>query len=150
MFLQSHDNFDEFALFDAKTEGLSFYSKDRHPELVADRIDGFYGKVDGKLCAIFRKEGELYLRIETQEFPITDQMSSNFYKRSATNVFELLNNQRVSFRVEYKPPALLVSIELDPTPFVGYEDFDFWYFVHNILRDARRRQSIFNYPSLNC
>jgi hypothetical protein len=30
----------------------------------------------------------------------------------------------------------------DPTPFVEEEDFDFMWFIHNVLSDPARRESI--------
>ena len=143
MLLQSHDNFDQFALFDAKSGDLSFYSKTKNPELAGKHMDGTYAEVDGKLLSFFRQDGMLYLRVDEQELPISDDTSSNFQKKGDLHVFELVDTRKLLFSMSYRSPELLVSPELDPTPFAEYEDFDFLYFVHNALSDSGRRHRIF-------
>lgn len=149
MILQSKDEFDQLARVNDNTGEISFVSRHGSPGLASLPIHGSYAFVDGKMCSLYRKEGKLYLSIERQEFDVSLDTESLFIKDNFYHIFKLNKGgkQVISFR--YKAPILEVPLELDPTPFVEYEDFDFLYFVHSVLKDGGRRQRIYNDEDIN-
>ncbi len=144
MLLQSHDTYDAFGLMNEADREMKVYSRAADPDrITADRIDGFFANVAGEMCSIFRINADLSLRIGDREFSITPDVSSIFRKEKGRHVIALLRGSETLIRFAYEPPELPVPPELDPTPSVQYEDFDFFYFVHSVLSDPGRRERIF-------
>lgn len=143
MILQSNDRFDEIAQFDPVTGNYQLLSKKANHELVNAPISGSYSIVGQILLALYRKNGDLYVWIDTKAFPISDTVSSALIQEGDQRVFRLLDNERLIATFRYLPSVSEVPMELDPTSFVEEEDFDFVLFIHNVLTDPGRRERVY-------
>lgn len=88
--------------------------------------------------------GVLYFRMEGQEFKLTEDVASTLVKENDLHVFQLLRNGNLLVNFKYPSMRPQIPRELDPTPFVEDEDFDFFLFVHNVLTQTGRRQRVYN------
>ncbi len=141
--LQSNDKFDEIAIIDVDNGKISLFSKTQNSEIASLATQGFYSVVEEKMCSFYRKGDDLHLEIDEQDFVISDKITSQFIHTANQHIFKLLDGSTLILSFRYNPPQLVVPLEDDPTPFVDYEDFNFLYFVHNVLKDTKRRQRIF-------
>ena len=64
-------------------------------------------------------------------------MSENIYNISIVKDDDLI------FTLTYNRPRIDPPLELDPTPFVEEEDFDFCLFLLNVLSDPGRKERIY-------
>ena len=82
----------------------------------------------------------LYFRAGDREFKLANDVISTLTRGDNNRVFQLIQdgNSLVIFR--YLPPDHEVALEIDPTPFVEEEDFDFLLFVHKVLTEPGRRR----------
>lgn len=143
MILQSNDRFDEMAQFDPATGNYRLLSRKANRELVAGPITGSYSLVGQTLLALYRQNGDLFVWIGDRTFPVADTVSSTLTVEGAQKVFRLLDNERLIAILKYSPPVRDVPIELDPTPFVEEEDFDFVLFLHHVLTEPGRRKRVY-------
>ncbi|HKZ78760.1 MAG TPA: hypothetical protein VJ124_10690 [Pyrinomonadaceae bacterium] len=144
MILQSQDDFDKVAELDRNTGEYRFLSKKKHPEIAAIPMSGGCSVVNGTMVCLYRTEGVLYLRVGAQEFKLTDDVTAKIAREDKYRVFELLRNGNLLVNFKYASASFEVPLELDPTPFIEDEDFDFFLFVHNVLKQTGRRQRVYN------
>jgi hypothetical protein len=145
--LQSQDVFDELAEVNTETWQVSFLSKRQDPSLARKPVSGRYSIVDGEMCALYRLDNKLCLRVGEQTFEITDAVEARLNRQPDIHIFQLLSNGNLLLEFTYSAPTLDVPLTDDPTPFVEEEDFDFPLFVNNVLHDTGRRQRIYNQNS---
>jgi hypothetical protein len=164
MLLQSADNVRDFAELDQHTGKLEYFSKQgAEVERLQAEIDGRYAFVEQTLVALYREDDLFKLRLAEEVYDIDDDVESNL-KRTlryhlvrqvpnhslqvslsrlllAHSTFELIRKGTVILTFKYRLP-LPVSPIFDPTPFVQEEDSDFMLFVHNVISDPQRRNTI--------
>jgi len=137
--LQSQSNHNDYALMNRITNEVKFYSKVRQPCDISS-MNGFYETVNDKLCILFKYNKELFLKIDAEEFHITDETDSRFRKEGEHHIFELKRQNEFLIEIVYLGPKPEIPLEIDPTPFIEYEHFDFLFFIHNILMEEGRRK----------
>lgn len=142
--LQSKRVFNEYAIMNKDNGELKFYFKTKH-SIQFSSMNGYYEQVDEKFCILFKHNQELYLKIDTELFYITDEVTSKFKKGKKQNIFELRRKNHLIINVVYKTPLpeIPIPLHLALTPFAEYEDFDFFCFTHNVLSENGRRQRVF-------
>ena len=145
LLLQSSDKFAELARVDENFSTVTFLSRDTDPELGSSPVQGTYSVIDGKLCSFYRLREELVFRIEQEMVVFGQDVHSELVREGRIHVFKLLRDKEVLLSFKYTPPKLAVVQEDDPTPFVEYDDWDFFYFVHSVLLDESRRKRIYTF-----
>lgn len=144
MLLQSHEKFDNVAVFDEISGEISFCSRAEAPQLTGSKIEGIYYNAEKGQCLFYRSGDHLILRVNENKVTISDRVDSNFKKKEdGLCVFEVFENHKLVLKFSYQAPEPLVPVDIDLTPFVEYEDFDFFYLVHNVIRDRNRMARIF-------
>jgi hypothetical protein len=144
MILQSKDKFNELALLNLDTGEVTFITKSSVSAQTSSKPVGGYSIVDGIMWSLYREDGKLYLRVGERAFEITDKIGSQLARTPITHNFQLLYGENLILEVTYTAPSLDIPLQDDPTPFIDEEDFDFPYFVHNVLSQAGRRQRVYN------
>ena len=140
--LQSTDKFDDLAELEPTTGRLTWYSKHQTPALAFRPIRGHVARLDGHTLILYREATMLHLRIDDADFELTDDTYIELV-RGNLNVLTVIRRGVVLFSWTYKPPVIEPPLEMDPTPFVEEEHFDFGLFVYNVMRDACRRDRIY-------
>ena len=84
----------------------------------------------------------MHFRVDGTDFEITEETQVEL-ARGDFNVLTLVRNGAVHFRWVYKPPIIEPPLDMDPTPFVEEEDFDFGVFVYNVIKDTGRTDRIY-------
>lgn len=106
------------------------------------KINGWYKYIGDKFSAIYVKEGDLYYQYDSYIFSV----SSAKYKAQLTilesdiRIFSLLGNYKLVHSFEYSIKHIFDNIE--PFPFVEEEDFDWGFFLLNIINSDDRKRSI--------
>jgi hypothetical protein len=143
MILQSNERFDEVAEYDPLTGNYRFLSKSRNREMLPVRIAGSYSCLGDTIVSLYRKDEDLFLRIGNREFEITPDVYSSLTQEGDYQIFRLLNKQDVIAFFSYTPRFTEIPADLDPTPFIDDEDFDFLLFVHHVLTEEGRRERVY-------
>jgi len=91
---------------------------------------------------LYREADVLHLRLDDTDFELTDDTRIEL-SRGDVNVLTAVRGGTVLFSLKYQPPVIEPPLEIDPTPFVEEEHFDFGLFVYNIMRDVDRRSRIY-------
>ena len=138
MILASNDKFDELAEFDPRTAAIQFWSRKQRPELAASII-GTFSRVNGKMVALYRIEGTLHLWIGDQDLELADDVSSELHDEGKDREFRLRRGSDTLVTVTYRHPEPEIPLNIDPTPGVEEEHFDFLLYVHNVLTNPDRR-----------
>jgi len=139
--LQSSERFDEIAEYDPLTGNYRFLSKSCNREMVPIRIAGSYSRLGGTIVSLYWKNEDLFLSIGNREFKITPDVYSSLTQEGDHQTFRLTNKQDVI--TVFTRPCSEISAHLDPTPFVGDEDYDFLLFVHHVLTEEGRRERVY-------
>ena len=140
--LQSVDKFDEVAVLDVTVGQLTWYSKQTVPDLASEPIRGHIAQLDGHTVILYREAEILRFRIDNDEFELTDNTRIELV-RDDPHILTVYRNGEIAIKFAYTPPIIHPSLEVDPTPFVEEEDFDFGLFVHNVVNDVDRRNRIY-------
>jgi hypothetical protein len=142
--LQSMDVFDNLAELSTSTGQVSWLSKHAHPELTSHPVHGSIAQLHGRTLCLYRQEGVLHFRVDHEDFELTKETSIKLERvRDRVNSISVLRSGTPLFTWAYQRPTIDPPLELDPTPFVDEEDFDFCLFVHNVMNDPSRRERIY-------
>lgn len=143
MILQSKDEFDQLMELNPITGRRQFLSRKQHPEIASMRLSGGYSIVNGMIVCLYRVDNALYFRLGEEEFKIADDATSILVHENGYRLFQLVQNGNLLVNFRYRSPVYEVS-NIDPTPFIDEEDFDFFLFVHNVLNQGDRRHRVYN------
>ena len=135
MLVQSHDRFDVVAEFDPSSGRL--VPQPRVPGTEPHATSGWFAVLDGRCIVFFREHGKLKLRIGTSLF-LVDSGAIVGWKASGQHVVLSVSNSSMQASVLYQAGPPGVPLDLDPTPFVSSEDWDFGLFVFNVVSDPER------------
>jgi hypothetical protein len=141
--LQSQDKFDDLAVLEPDTGQLTWYSKEQTPDLASHPIAGHIAYLNGHMLALYRDTGVLHFRIDDNDFALTRQTRIEL-ARGDVNILKVVRDDVMLLEWTYKPPIIEPPLDMDPTPFVEEEDFDFGLFVYNVTKDAGRRNRIYS------
>jgi hypothetical protein len=144
VFLQSMDKFDDLAELDINTGKISWFSRRADFTAVSRPIQGHIAQLYGRTLCLYRQAGLLHFRVENQDFELTENTHIKLERlHNDVNCITVLRNGAVVFTWTYQRPALYPPIEIDPTPFIEGEHFDFCLFVYNVANDPDRRERIY-------
>ena len=138
-FLQSSNRFDEIVKLEPATGRIDRQSKSNDSSLRHERIAGRCAEVGSRFLALFVDKGHLCFQVDSKQIHIDPGTRVELVRGNEQNLFRLIEDGRSILELEYAPPKLDPPLELDPTPFVSEEDFDFLLFVFNVLGDPERR-----------
>jgi len=136
--VQSHDQFDEFAEFDPKSNSLEFYSKKREPERWTGVTEGWYAAVGGGPAMLFRLNKELFFSHRGETIAVEDSVHARVQGGEMKRRFILTQQDQELISIDYEIPQSPIPAELDFTE-TNPEDFDFLLFVRNVLETPARR-----------
>jgi hypothetical protein len=119
-------------------------SRKQHPEIASMRLSGGYSIINGMIICLYRLDNALHFRLGEDEFKIADDATSILVHADGYRLFQLVQNGNVLINYRYRSPIYKVSPNIDLTPFIEEEDFDFFLFVHNVLNQDDRRHRIYN------
>ena len=142
MILASNDDFDQLAELDPNSGTYRLLSRKEHPELTS--MSGGFSMIEGTMLSLHRRDDVLFFRVGEREFELTDDVTSTLTQEDTDRVFQLIRNGKSLVSFKYRPPAPEVPLNIDPTPFVEEEDFDFFLFVHEVLSTSGRRHRVYN------
>lgn len=128
--LQSFDDYNQFLNLD--TEVVLSIDSD------CDSI-GWYKIIDGKVSAIYVKEGNLFLRFGGENISLDDNKHSRTETMDASSkIFELIDeNQNVILRFRYIADTEMSGVA--PFDYIDQEDFDWGLFLLNIINNKERK-----------
>jgi hypothetical protein len=142
--LQSMDKFDNLAELDTGTGQISYFSRRANPKAASRPIRGAIAQLHGRTLCLYREAGALHFRVDNEDFELTEKTHVELVRtQDDVNRITVLRNGVPLFTWTYQRPAIYPPLELDPTPFIEEEDFDFCLFVHNVVNDPSRRKRIY-------
>lgn len=146
MLLQSHDSFDERAQYDPTT--CEFALLNPAERASAADVTGVFGYLGNARAILFRLDDVLYLEVLGTRVALAPNVIelSTVGSRSRLSV---LSERHTTIEIDYVPASTDVASDIDPTPFVEAEDFDFGLFIYNVSRDAIRTQRLFRPSGTN-
>jgi hypothetical protein len=138
--VRNHDRFDDIAEFDITTGCWRVLSRSAADENdVISYFDGFYAVLSGTYCALFRLNGELFVRIGDTQRTLTEDVAIKVGGPPEERCLTLMASDVELAKLVYAVEPW--QIEGDPTPFIEEEDFDFGLFLSNIASN-RDRQAV--------
>lgn len=141
LLLQSHDKYDELALFDPITGYLALHSKGATPVLSSLPPRGHFSKVDHHMVILYRDDDSLHLRVDKSDV-VLDQRCTASLLRGDRQVLTIQRDGNTILSLDYARPAIDPPLDMDPT-WTEEQDFDFGLFVYNVLKNADRRARIY-------
>jgi hypothetical protein len=142
--MQSLDKFDDLADLDINTGYISWFSRRANPAVASRPIHGHIAQLHGRILCLYRRGGVLHFRVDGEDFELTKNTSVNLERvRHDTNRIIVTQEGTLLFSWTYQRRVVFPPLELDPTPFVEEEDFDFCLFVYNVANDPERRERIY-------
>lgn len=107
-------------------------------------ICGHIAQLDGRIVCLYREAGQLHFRVNDIDCELTENTKVSLVRiREDANRFTVLRDGITLFTWTYQRPVIEPPLELDPTPFVEEEHFDFCLFVYNVVNDLGRRERIY-------
>lgn len=79
----------------------------------------------------------LHLRVSNRSWRADNGLKTS-WRRDGHQAVLTIGEESSRFELRYVPPGNPVPHELDFTPFVEPEDFDFGLFIANVLNDEKR------------
>ena len=144
MLLASHDRFDEMAVFNLSDGRLTILSRDEARASGMSDVAGFFSALDGHTWIFFRDSaGTLFLKVDDVLLPLDEETHAKHVRGGSRCSLDVIRNGAVIQRFMYEIEPLDPPLELDPTPFVEEEDFDFGLFVANVCGSTERKEAIF-------
>ena len=144
MILQSKDDFDKLVDLNPETGAYRFQSRKEHPDISSSWSSGAFSILNDTVFMLFRNNGLLYFHAGDRTIELADDVTSSLTNENNNRVFQLLKNGKPEICLKYLPPVHDIPLSADPTPFIEEEDFDFLLFVHNVLKKASRRNTIYS------
>jgi hypothetical protein len=141
--LHSMEQFDDLATMDVATGELTHYSRQTAPLLAARPIGGHFSSREQGFIALYRLHDVLHLRVDRTDVPLTGDVIVTLETAGSRRTLRVLRGDNTIFELEYERPKIDPPLEVDPTPFVEEEHFDFGLFVFNIMADPGRRKRIY-------
>lgn len=143
--MQSNQRYSTYAELDTTTGIITWRSKETDRAASLAEMGGHIVVLDGYPVCLYRAEGRLHLRIAAVDTEITDDTTADLVQGEQGGASTLTVSRQgiVCFRWTYTRPIIDPPLAVDPTPFVGEEDFDFGVFVRNVISEPRRRQRMY-------
>ncbi len=141
--LQSMDNFDKFAELDTNAAQISYFSRHEKPA-ASHQIRGTFAQLHGRTLFLYRVAGLLHFRVDNDDFGLTENTEVRLERlHDDLNRVSVLRDGISLFTWIYRRPMIYPPLEIDPTPCIEEEHFDFCLFVYNVVNDAVRKESIY-------
>ena len=172
IFLQSKEKFADLLQLNYVTNEKMVIKKTSFDKQESIKISGAFSEIDGQLICFFRYQDQLFIDFDDDRYLIAPSVNSTIITpRSTQRILNILcglvkincknetifkyqlsrfclkQENKTLKNIYYKPMENSLSGEIDYTPFIEDEDFDFFLFMHNVLNDTERRKNIFK--SLN-
>ncbi|HTW57167.1 MAG TPA: hypothetical protein VMD99_03440 [Terriglobales bacterium] len=138
--LQSQDSFDKMALLDGPGGNLHWIEKQNAPR---QRLQGHFSQLGNSTLLFYRNnDGSLHFRIDERDIDLSNDIVVIWSPGLATNL-SVVESGKPVLTFQYRSIQLEPPLELDPTPMVEMEDYDFGLFVANVTQDPERRARIY-------
>lgn len=145
--LQLHEQYDSLIKYNHSDGSFTEISKKSIGNNDISIVDGFYSVLSSTFVAIYRFEGELFIRIGDKCLPFSDEVVVSVRGEDDDRELLILEAGKEICKINYELDASL-QFEDDPTPFIDKEDFDFGLFLSNISKSENRKQHILDIDSL--
>ena len=144
IYLQSVDYFDQLAELDTNTGQISLFLRHERPAALSQQIRGAFAQLQGRILCLYRQAGLLHFRVDNEDFELTENTEVKLeHVEDDFNRITVLRDGVSLFTWTYQSPIVYPSLEIDPTPFVEEEDFDFCLFVYKVAKDPARKENIY-------
>ncbi len=145
--LQSMEKYDELIEFDPISGVKRKISKKVQPDYSGRAIQGSFSELGDHLIFLFRIDDNLHLIIDNKEVTLPVYIKVIRFEDISDGTISLkiidnISNKVVS-ELKYQKPNIYPPLNLDPTPFIDEEDFDYGLFLSNVLNDINRRNRIY-------
>jgi len=142
--LSSRDKYADVYFFNAASCRWTVVKEDAlEPNKVV--LDGFGTRLNGYgdvFTALYRHNDQLFFRHGLLLIILPDSTVTSWKSSDNRAVLEFANGISLEFNYEIPEDALNAgNIELDPTPFVEADFFDFFLYIHHVLSDPDLRHS---------
>lgn len=142
--LQSKDQFDSVAYLDPLNDEVQIVHDQRSPDSGIGEIQGTFSQLGEHMLYFYRTGEALYLRIDNQTVELTNKTEVNLERvDSQVNRLNVIREGSELLSFVYVVPSLDPPLLMDPTPFIGEEDYDFALFVYSITRNPEKRATIY-------
>jgi hypothetical protein len=133
LYLQSFDNANECMelnklILTKKTVGI--------------RTAGWYKHLEGKLSALYVRSGFFFVRYDTVDVSINNDMTARVIGNGIKWKFSLVKGDNLIIEFDYPISYDNINPEYDFTPFVEDEDFNWGLFLSNIINNKSRMDNI--------
>ena len=109
--------------------------------------DGLYEVISGKLCAIFRSNHKLHIRIDDKQIELTNSVKIAVSGPSSKRLLSISESGTPVIAIEYE--ARQPRDEDDLTPFIEPEDFDFGLMLSEIAKSPSRQRVLKGLDDVN-
>lgn len=106
--------------------------------------DGWYGDLGDKRLAVYRADGNLWLRIDDRALPFS-RLKLDLAQTGTLTAFRVWSDGHLVAEIEYKSGKPWPPLERDTTANVEEEQFDFGLFLLNIGNDPARQARLLAY-----
>lgn len=142
--LESNDRFDDLAELNTSTGQVSWFSRRANLTAASRPVRGHIAKLHGRTLCLYREAGVLHFRVNNEDFELTEKTYVKLERiEDNVNRITVLRDGDEMFTWTYRRPVIEPPLEIDPTPFVEEEHFDFCLFVYNVAGDPSRRERIY-------
>ena len=90
----------------------------------------------------------MHLLIDDKDIILTDSIKIIYDQKNSQGnislrIIDKIGNQVIT-ELKYTKPKIIPPLEVDPTPFVEEEDYDYGLFLSNVVDDPDRKNRIYS------
>ena len=143
IWLQSHELYDSLVEYNHSDGSFTEISRKSNLGNIATLsfINGVYSILSSTFVAIYRFEGQLFIRIGDNCIPLSDEVVVSVRGENNARELLILEAGKEVCKINYELDASR-WFEDDPTPFIDEETFDFGLFLSNISKSESRKRII--------
>jgi hypothetical protein len=139
--IQSHDSYYRIGSFSPETGELKFFRR-RRPSNASAPIGGHYSHLDKKFVMIWRSRDGLHLMVDSLDVSLDPGVKVSWHRVDAHRA-QLVIGVTPEIVITYLSDLERLTSMAAEAIMGSIEDWDFGYFLNNVLNDPGRRSRIY-------
>ena len=103
---------------------------------------GWFGSLGGTPVALFVREGTLNLLVGDKLLRVDENTTARLTGQGGNRVLTVYIKSSRQVTLPYRRPTPWPPVEVDPTPMIEEEDYDYGLFLRNMIEDPERQRRI--------
>jgi hypothetical protein len=104
--------------------------------------EGWFAFLGGTPVALFVRAGTVTLLVGDKVLPVDENTAARLSDQGGTRVLTVYLGTRCEVRLPYRRPTPWPPLEVDPTPMIEEEDYDYGLFLRNVIENRERQRRL--------